>query len=125
MIGIPQDPQVLAEKLGVDPEAAETIPETAAVVLGDTLPSPDDPVPESNVKRASSAVPGNAGGSPNGEEAFDLASHPDIRKTIDKDSGDRSADTQRIVGACFRAGLRLPQIRWAVRPATGPCRTSR
>ena len=98
----------------MDPEAAETIPETAAVVLGDTLPSPDDPVPESNVKRASSAVPGNAGGSPNGEEAFDLASHPDIRKTIDKDLGDRSADTQRIVGACFRAGLRLPQIRWAV-----------
>ena len=40
--------------------------------------------------------------------------HPDIHKTIDKDSGDRSADTQRIVGACFRAGLRLAQIRWAV-----------
>ena len=114
MIGIPQDPEVLAEKLGMGPEAAETIPEAAAVVLGDTLPSPDDPVPESNVQRVSSAASGNAGGSPNGGEAFDLASHPDIRKTIDKDSGDRSADTQRIVGVCFRAGLRLPQIRWAV-----------
>jgi hypothetical protein len=114
MIGIPQDPHVLAEKLGVDPEAGETTPEAVAVVLGATLPSRDDPVPESNVERASSALPGNAGGSPHGEEAFDLASHPDIRKAIDKDSGDRSADTQRIVGVCFRAGLRLPQIRWAV-----------
>jgi hypothetical protein len=114
VIGIPQDPEVLAEKLGMSPEAAETIPEAAAVVLGDTLPSPDDPVPESSVQRVSSAASGNAGGSPNGGEAFDLASHPDIRKAIDKDSGDRSADTQRIVGACFRAGLRLPQIRWAV-----------
>ena len=51
MIGIPQDPQVLAEKLGMDPEAAETIPEAVAVVLGDTLPAPDDPVPESKVKK--------------------------------------------------------------------------
>jgi AAA domain len=114
VIGIPQDPEVLAEKLGMGPEAAETIPEAAAVVLGDTLPSPDDPVPESNVQRVSSAASGNAGGSPNGGEAFDLASHPDIHKAMDKDSGDRSADTQRIVGVCFRAGIRLPQIRWAV-----------
>src|SRR4029077_15048004 len=47
-------------------------------------------------------------------EAFDLAVYPDIRKAIGKDSGDRSADTQRIGGAGFRAGLRLPQIRWTV-----------
>jgi hypothetical protein len=38
VIGIPQDPQVLAEKLGMDPEAAATIPEAAAVVLGTLCP---------------------------------------------------------------------------------------
>jgi AAA domain len=85
-----------------------------AAVLGVTLPGPDDPEPQRKAKKASSAGLGNAGGGLNDVEAFDLVVYPDIRKAIDKDSGDRSVDTQRIVGACFRAGLRLPQIRWAV-----------
>jgi hypothetical protein len=98
----------------VKPSGVRMDPEAVAAVLGVTLPGPDDPEPQRKSKKASSAGLGNAGGGLHDVEAFDLAVYPDIRKAIDKDSGDRSADTQRIVGACFRAGLRLPKIRWTV-----------
>jgi hypothetical protein len=98
----------------VKPTGSRIDPHAAAAVLGVTLPEHDDPEPQSEPTNSSSTGPGKARGGPADVEAFDLAKYPDIRSVIDKDSGDRSADTHRIVGACFRAGLPLRQIRWAI-----------
>jgi hypothetical protein len=47
-------------------------------------------------------------------EKFDLAEYPLVQTAIEKNSGDRSADTMRVVGACFVAGLKLEHARFAV-----------
>lgn len=88
-------------------------PEAVAAVLGVALPPPHAPVPQSESKRAS-AGPGTAGSGSRNEEFVDVALYPDIRSAVGTVSRDRSADTQRIVSACFRAGLRLAQTRWAI-----------
>jgi AAA domain len=98
----------------VKPTGFRIDPRAAAAVLGVTLPEQDGPEPHSEPTNSSSTSPAKAGGGPGHVEAFDLAKYPDVRRATEKDSGDRSADTQRIVGVCFRAALRLPQIRWAV-----------
>ena len=89
-------------------------PEAVAAVLGVALPPPDTAGAQSESKKASAAS-GTAESGSRGEEFVDLAPlYPDIRRAVGKVSGDRSADTRRIVSACFRAGLRLAQTRWAV-----------
>ena len=88
-------------------------PEAVAAVLGVALPPPDTPVAPSESNKAS-AGPGTAGSGSRDEEPVDLAFYPDIRRAVGRVSGDRSADTHRIVSACFREGLRLAQTRWAI-----------
>jgi hypothetical protein len=89
-------------------------PQDAAAVLGVTMPGQGEPEPHGEPTNSSSTSAGKARGAPGDVEAFDLTNYRDIRSAIEKESGDRSADTHRIVDTCFRAGLRLPQIRWAV-----------
>ena len=88
-------------------------PEAVAAVLGVALPPPDTAGAQSESKKAP-AGSGTAGSGSRDEEPVDLALYPDIRGAVGKVSGDRSADTHRIVSTCFREGLRLAQTRWAV-----------
>jgi hypothetical protein len=88
-------------------------PEAVAAVLGVALAPPDAAGAQSESKKASTAS-GTAGCGSRDEEPVDLALYPDIRGAVGRVSGDRSADTHRIVSACFRAGLRLAQTRWAI-----------
>ena len=97
----------------VKPAEQRMEPETVAAVLRVALPPPDTPGAQSESRKASVAK-GTAGSGSGGEEPVDLALYSDIRSAIGRVSGDRSADTHRIVGACFRAGLRLAQTRWAI-----------
>ena len=88
-------------------------PEAVAAVLGVALPPPDTAVAQSE-SRTASAGSGTAGSGSRDEEFVDLALYPDVRGAVGRVSGDRSADTHRIVSACFREGLRLAQTRWAI-----------
>lgn len=45
---------------------------------------------------------------------FKLAGYPAVAEALAKATKDRSADTIRIIGACFDAGLSLPHARWAI-----------
>lgn len=47
-------------------------------------------------------------------EPVDLALHPRVRAALEKNTGDRSEDTMRVVGACLDDGLTEAQMRWAV-----------
>ena len=47
-------------------------------------------------------------------EPVDLAGYPRVRAAIEKNTGDRSADTMRVVGACRDDGLTLAQTRYVV-----------
>ena len=97
----------------VKPSGAPMEPEAVAAVLGVALPPPDTAGAQSESKKASTGS-GTAGSGSRDEEFVDLALYPDIRGAVGRVSGDRSADTHRIVSACFRAGLRLAQTRWAI-----------
>ena len=97
----------------VKPSGAPMEPEAVAAMLGVALPAPHTPAPQSESKKAS-AAPGTAETGSRDEEPVDLALYPDIRSAVGRVSGDRSADTHRIVSACFREGLRLAQTRWAI-----------
>ena len=97
----------------IKPSGAPMEPEAVAAVLGVALPAPDTAGAQSESKKAS-AGSGTAGSGSRDEEPVDLALYPDIRGAVGRVSGDRSADTHRIVSACFRAGLRLAQTRWAI-----------
>ena len=85
------DPDKLAEKLGVDLDAAE---------------------------KAKTNGQGKARSSPFGDraeaETFDLDKHPKVRAALNRDSGDCSEDTFHVMAACYRAGLRFGQACWAV-----------
>ncbi|MHA7663729.1 hypothetical protein [Mycolicibacterium sp. HS_4_1] len=49
------------------------------------------------------------------EEPFEPNRFPAVRQALATVSADRSADTMRVVRACYRSGLTLGQTRWAVR----------
>jgi len=44
--------------------------------------------------------------------------YPDVFSALKRDTGDRSADTMRVVVVCHRSGLSLPQTRWVVSSRT-------
>jgi AAA domain len=91
MMGIPQDPHVLAEKLGVDLKVAET------------------------TTGAKAQTNGHAGTGERAEtQPVNLNQYPMVRAALDKVTGDRSRDINRIVAACYDAGLTLAQARWCV-----------
>jgi P4 family phage/plasmid primase-like protien len=103
MIGTPQDPRDLALTLHVDLDNVTTS------------------TPKSKPKADKAETNGQAqtnGQRPRGKRAktkpFDLDQYPAVKAALDKDSGDRSADTQHVVAVCFRAGLRFKQACWAV-----------
>jgi hypothetical protein len=95
----------------VKPSDRRMAPEAAAAVLGVTLPSAGVPAPDSEPKSTSLAQLRAVGSD---FEPFDVRQFPGVREAISKRTNDRSADTQRIVAVCLRAGLSLPQIRWGV-----------
>jgi hypothetical protein len=88
-------------------------PETLAVQLNvslNAMASPrgaDSPVAKKNGKASTSTEP------------LDLDGYPDVAAVIGRDTGDRSADTARIVGACVDASLTLAQTRWCVAQHAG------
>jgi len=93
--GVRIDPEELADLLGVE--------------LTDTLPT--------GVRRASEKSTSAGGGATAilPTDPFEIAYHPRVRRALAKVSGDRSADTMRVVRACFGAGLTEANARWAVR----------
>jgi hypothetical protein len=61
------------------------------------------------------AGPAVTTGPPGAAEPLDLTQLPQrVRDAVALDSGDRSADTMRVVGACHSAGLTLAQTRYVV-----------
>jgi hypothetical protein len=98
----------------VKPSGVRMEPDAVAAVLGVTLPGPDDPEPQRKAKKASSAAPGNAGNGLHDVEAFDLARYPQVTAAVEKNTGDRSKDTLRIVAACYDDHLTLERARWLV-----------
>jgi AAA domain len=95
----------------VKPAGRRMAPEAVAAVLGVTLPLSGEAAPKTVAKNGSSPTTRT---SSSDFEAFDIRQYPSVTKAIAKQTHDRSADTQRIVATCYRAGLGLPQTRWAV-----------
>lgn len=76
-------------------------PEKLAEVLGVSL--------------APGTAPAVTGGPSGAAEPLDLARLPQrVRDALALNSGDRSADTMRVIGACHSAGLTLAQTRYVV-----------
>jgi hypothetical protein len=50
-----------------------------------------------------------------GSAPVNLEKYPSVRKALDHDSKDRSADTYRVAAACRKAGLTLAETTWVVR----------
>jgi putative DNA primase/helicase len=46
---------------------------------------------------------------------LDISRYPLVRRALEKNTGDRSEDIMRVVGACVRSGLTGAQARWVVR----------
>lgn len=85
------------------PSGARQAPQVLADALGVSL---DAPMPHSAAQRPEA---------PRTVERFDLARLPSwVAEKVAEVSGDRSADTQRIVGGCHDAGLSLAQTRFVV-----------
>lgn len=78
-------------------------PEALAAVLGVNLPEQANAAPA----QRNSDPPGPA-------EPVNLEVVPSVAAALVVNSGDRSADTMRVVGACYDAGLTEAQARWAV-----------
>ena len=78
-------------------------PEMVASIFGVTLPDDNATTPiHTSTAVAVSSV----------REPIDLDAHPSIRAALDRNTGDRSKDQFRIIGACADAGVTsLPQIR--------------
>lgn len=96
VIGIPQDPRALAAKLSLDL---------------------DDPLTNSRSKTTDRAKTNGQASSERAEtetEPVNLDSRLKIKDALDKVTGDRSRDINRIVGACYDAGLTLAQACWCV-----------
>lgn len=82
-------------------------PDELAALLGVTLP-PD----------SAATVNGSAGGSAD-QTVEQVSRWPSaVTEALTKMTGDRSADTMRIVGACKDSGLTLAQTRWVVNGCT-------
>jgi hypothetical protein len=78
-------------------------PRALAVELGVALPDPND----------NSAIRTN-GAPASTAEPVNLGHYPTVQAALDNDTGDRSVDTMRVVGACYDAGLTEAQARQVV-----------
>jgi len=88
--GVTVDPSALAARLGVDLDNCEpaTAPTAATAATATAATAPAEPV--------------------------DLEGYPAVAEALARNTGDRSADTMRVVGACHDAGLTLTQARAVV-----------
>jgi P4 family phage/plasmid primase-like protien len=80
------------------------------------LRSPQDLARQLGVKLTGAEVNGKpyTSGIPTRYEAVELARYPDIQAALDNDTGDRSGDTYRILGACLDAGLTFEEAQQVV-----------
>ena len=46
---------------------------------------------------------------------MNLDRYPSVRKALDRQTKDRSADTYRVIAVCHRVGLTLAETTWVVR----------
>lgn len=81
-------------------------PRTFAEILGVTLPDKPPPATINGAAPTAAAEPVN------------LDDYPTVRAALEQNTGDRSVDTMRIVGACHDADLTPAHARWAVRTRT-------
>lgn len=81
----PVDPRVLAEKLGVDITNPDAHTDTPRRPKIDTAEAP-----------------------------VNLDKYPSVVEALADDSGDRSADTYRVIAVCRAAGLTLDESRWVI-----------
>jgi hypothetical protein len=84
----PVDPRELADKIGVDITSVTADQEKGSRAL------------------KASSDPGTP---------VDLDQFPAVKEALAEKTADRSADTFRIVGVCYRSGLSTDQSRWVVR----------
>lgn len=84
------------------PNGHRADPDTLAGILGATL---DDTPPPPMVM----ALP--VTGTP---EPVSLTNYPTVLAALAQNTGDRSVDTARVIGAAYDAHLTLPQTRWVV-----------
>jgi hypothetical protein len=98
----------------VRPGGRRVDPEELARLLGVELT--DEPAPKAKSPHAmrGNPSPPPAGAAIHPVQPFDLLRHREVRSALAKVSGDRSADTMAVVGACVRAGLTEANARWAV-----------
>lgn len=95
--GTEWEPHDLAAMLGVT--LSEQIDAAPQPTLGDTMPAQSTPI-------CTTAEP------------VELAGYPTVAAALADNTGDRSADTMRVVGACHDAGLTLAQTRSVVASRT-------
>jgi AAA domain len=90
----------------IRPTGARVDVDTVAELLGLAAPTEEpSPGPQSprEVTNASTST-----------HPVDLDARPLLKAELEKNTGDRSVDTARIVGACYDARITLPQTRWVV-----------
>jgi AAA domain len=79
-------------------------PQTLAAELGVALPEPGaSPIVNGHNSTGKNLPVATA-------EPVNLDNYPTVLAALDNDTGDRSVDTMRIVGACFDAGLTYAQV---------------
>lgn len=93
----------------IRPDGTKWEPHALAAELGTTLP--DKTTPAAGTTRGAKTASATT-------EPVNLDTLPELKAVLDKNTGDRSADTMRVVGACHNHGLTLPQTRAVVNTRT-------
>jgi putative DNA primase/helicase len=97
----------------VRPDGAKWEPETLAEVLGITLPTTG--VTSGAKQRGTKST---TAGAKNAGDQVNLENHPKVQAALANNTGDRSADTMRVVGACVSDKLTRAQGWWVVNSRT-------
>ena len=104
-------------KWAVRPTGRRHNPRTLAAQADVDFDHPAPPLP-SGSGRGGAKANGAAKAKKTGERAkaeeFDLDKFPEVKAALNKDSGDRSADTYGVLAACYRAHLTFAQGCWVV-----------
>ncbi|WP_197502110.1 DNA-primase RepB domain-containing protein [Mycobacterium sp. E2733] len=92
------------------PPTARVDPEELAAAIGVELTEE----PPSTTKPVTKQSTGGGVVLADEAEPFNLDLHPQVTRALAKATGDRSADTMRVIGVCSRSGLTEANARWAV-----------
>jgi len=103
----------LAVQWAVLPTGLRISPRTLAAQAGVDFDHPAPPPSGSGAKTNGEAKAKKTGERAKAEE-FDLDKFPGVKAALNKDSGDRSADTYGVMGVCLREGLTFAQACWAL-----------